>query len=171
MGLRGPVRNPNSVRGRREAERASRLAVIDQRQVADTPKLKLSPIAVPHDGELPCPQWLTKNQGKLFRDIAAKLHEAKVPVEAVDTYAIAQAAVCQAAVEESSLLLADQNLEPSMRINAWKILSQMSKELRQWLPLICATTGSRVRIGLKVAPDKKMGPLAQLLAAKQSRQA
>ena len=59
-----------------------------------------------------------------------------------------------------------------VKLAALRLQGQYSKDLIQWLQLICATPGARARIGMKGTGTKKaMGPLAAILAAKQGRRA
>jgi hypothetical protein len=165
MGLRGPLRNPNSVRGKREAAKAVRgaveLAIID-RQPGTKPFGVAQKPAVPT-----CPEWLSPDQAELFASLVSDLQAADVPVKNIDSHAIMMAVQCLSGVREATELAGDSKLGAEHRLAALKLKAQLGKDLIQWLQLICATPGARARIGIKAAPEKKLGPLALMLAAKQ----
>jgi len=101
----------------------------------------------------------------LVIDLAA----AQVPIKQIDSHAITMAARCLEAVESAERMSVDGKLTPEQRLSALRLRAQFGKDLIQWLQLICATPGARSRIGLKTAPEKKAGPLAAIIAAKQRR--
>jgi hypothetical protein len=101
--------------------------------------------------------------------LVIELAAAAVPIKQADSYAITMAARCLYSVEEAEKLIGDGKTPAELRISALRLVSQNGKDLQRWLELICATPGSRARIGLKPAPEKKKGPLAAILEAKLNR--
>ena len=73
------------------------------------------------------------------------------------------------AVESAEKIAESADTPVEHRLSALRLKAQFGKDLIQWLQLICATPGARARIGLKAPTEKKMGPLAQILAAKLKR--
>lgn len=168
MGLRGPQRNPNSRRGRREAEKARELARIAKPPVpAAAPRAKTAP--APTSGSPTCPDWLSPDQAALFASLVSDLEAAQVPIKHIDAHAIMMAVQCLSAVKDASDLFSDGDLDPKDRLAALKLKTQAGKDLMQWLQLICATPGARARIGLKTETPKKPGFLEKMIAAKQGR--
>jgi phage terminase small subunit len=168
MGLRGPQRNPNSRRGRAEAEKAAKLAAIAKLRVPA--RAKPAPIS-PATGSPICPDWLSPDQAKLFASLVTDLEAAQVPIKHIDAHAIMMAVQCLSSVKDAGTIFEDEDLEPKDRLLALRLKAQAGKDLQQWLQLICATPGARARIGLKTEAPKKLGPLALMLAAKQGRKA
>jgi hypothetical protein len=171
MGLRGPSRNPNSRRGRAEAEKAAKLAAIAKPPAKPPVPARAKPAPIPATGSPTCPEWLSSDQAELFASLVTDLEAAQVPIKHIDTHAIMMAVQCLSAVKDAADLFSDAELEPEYRIAALKLRAQAGKDLQQWLQLICATPGARARIGLKAEAPKKLGPVAQILAAKQGRKA
>ena len=149
MGLRGPLRDPTSRRGRAEARRA---------------QAQESELVVAAAGDPEYPAWATERQRELFTGIVRDLHAAKVPIKHIDGHAIMMAVECLDSVQQAEELMSDQDLEPESRLAALKCKMQAGRDLMQWLEKICATPGSRARIGVKAEPEKKGGVLAELLA-------
>jgi hypothetical protein len=172
MGLRGPQRNPNSRRGRAEAERARKIGVIAKPAAPNRPLggAKPAPVSAPTASPA-CPAWLSPDQAELFASLVTDLEAAQVPIKHIDAHAIMMAVQCLSAVKDASDLFSDGDLDPKDRLAALKLKTQAGKDLMQWLQLICATPGARARIGLKTEAPKKLGPLALMLAAKQGRKA
>jgi len=172
MGLRGPQRSPTSRRGRAEAENLKEIAARVQR-TATAPAAKPTPNGIPtvSNGIPTCPDWLTVDQAALFASLVADLKAAGVPIKNIDRHAIMMAVQCLSSVKDAGTIFSDEDLEPKDRLMALRLKAQAGKDLQQWLQLICATPGARARIGLKVEAPKKLGPLAQILAAKQGRKA
>lgn len=167
MGQRGPIRDPNSRRGRAEIARRQKLAENPESK----PQRTTGPTCLPESGsgDLPtCPAWLPRNQAELFANLVMDLLAAKVPVRRIDSHAVAMAVQCLAGVEDAAGIYNDAETA-EQRIAALRIKAQFQKDLKDWLQLICATPGARARIGLKAAPEKKAGPLAALIAARQGK--
>lgn len=116
-----------------------------------------------------CDKCLPRRVQEIYQNLVIDLAGAKVPIKQIDSHAITMAARCLDAVEQAEAMAADGSVEVSARLAALRLKGQFSKDLIQWLQLICATPGARARIGLKGQPEKKGGTLAALLAAKQGR--
>jgi hypothetical protein len=160
----GPLRNPNSRRGQAEIRKRQRLMAAE---VAAKPDA--TPLPVPASDLPACDPKLPRAVREKYLNLVTNLAAAKVPVKQIDADAITMAARSLAAVEmwETIEFDADQPIE--VRTSAARHRAAAGKDLIQWLQLICATPGARARIGLKAAPERKLGPLAQLIAAKQGR--
>ena len=168
MGLRGPLRNPNSRRGQAEIRKRQRLA----EQQAGQPQSSATETCIPENGnpELPTyPKCFTRQQAELFQNLVTDLLAARVPLARVDSHAIAMAVRCISAIEDADRISADPEATVEQRLAALRLQSTFSKDLKEWLTQICANPGARVRIGVKGTPEKKAGPLAAILAAKQRR--
>ena len=160
------MRDPNSVRGRREAERAARLANLSPIDVGKAPQL------VHSEGvALVCPEGLPESVAAIWRSLVDDLIAAKVPIKSVDSHAIVMAARCMDTVRQAEQMSGNSKLEAKLRLDAMRLGNQAGRDLQKWLEMICATPASRARIGVKGDPEKKMGPLAQILAAKQAMKA
>lgn len=167
MGARGPIRNPNSRRGQAEIRKRQQLAVPDASgRVSAVARSNPANAAA---GLPVCDASLPRRVREIYQNLVIDLASARVPIEQIDAHAITMAARCLDAVETAERMAMDEGSAAEVRLSALRIKSGFSKDLIQWLQLICATPGARARIGLKVAPEKKLGPLAQILAAKQRR--
>jgi hypothetical protein len=169
MGLRGPSRNPNSRRGRAEAEKAAKLAAIAKPPAKPAGPARAKPAPVSVAGSPTCPEWLSPDQAELFASLVTDLEAAQVPIKHIDAHAIMMAVQCLSSVKDAGTIFSDEDLEPKDRLMALRLKAQAGKDLQQWLQIICATPGARARIGLKTEAPKKKGFLEQLLAAKQGR--
>lgn len=98
-------------------------------------------------------------------DLAA----AKVPIKQIDSHAITMAARCLDAIEKAERMSADPDAPAERVLAALRLSAGYGKDLQRWLELICATPGARARIGVKAEPEKKMGAIERILAAKQGR--
>lgn len=160
----GPLRDPNSRRGRAEVRKRQRLMATEANFVKDNRPL---PVA---SADLPvCDPKLPRRIREIYLNLVIDLGAAKVPIKQADAHAITMAARCLYAVEEAERIAGDGDLPADQRMQALRLVAQQGKDLQRWLELICATPGSRARIGLKTETKKAPGPLAQLLAAKQGR--
>jgi hypothetical protein len=99
--------------------------------------------------------------------LVTDLIAAKVPIQQIDSPGITMAARALDSVEQAERMANDSSFDAGLRFNAIRLQAQLSRDLQKWLELICATPGARARIGIKAAPEKKLGPLALMLAAKQ----
>lgn len=168
MGLRGPLRSPNSRRGQQEIRKAQRLAEQTQKQV-ETPKVitAASPVAA---GDLPTPPaCFSRSQAETFNNLVIDLLAAKVPLKRVDGHSIAMAVRCISAIEDAESIVNSGEANFDQRLAASRLVYQHSSSLKDWLDRICATVPTRARIGLKAQPEKKAGPLAALIAARQGQ--
>jgi hypothetical protein len=170
MGLRGPLRNPNSRRGQAEIRKRQKLAD----NPAPPPLPATEPACIPSApvGKLPTPpKCFTREQAEQFQNLVVDLLAARVPLERVDAHAIAMAVRCLAAIEGAERIANDGESTHDQRLSAYRLMSAYSKDMKDWLQIVCAAPGARARIGLKSAPERKPGPLAQLIALKQGRKA
>ena len=176
MGLRGPIRDPNSRRGRQEAARRAKLALVSSGTAKPEPvkpaatKPKRAADQPQHPGAPTCPEWLSEDQAALFCELVDDLQAAQVPIKHIDSHAIMMAVQCLSGVREAAEISQDGEVQADQRLVALRLKAQLGKDLIQWLQLICATPGARARIGLRSTPEKKMGPLGQILAAKRRLQ-
>lgn len=168
MGQRGPIRNPNSRRGQQEILKRQKVAVVESTQDGAPSLGPTGPVSAP--GNLPtCDTCLPRRVQEIYQNLVIDLAGAKVPIKQIDAHAITMAARSLEAVEAVEKMFLDGDLTPESRLAALRLKGQFSKDLIQWLQLICATPGARARIGLKAPAEKKAGPLAQMLAARQGR--
>jgi hypothetical protein len=168
LGTRGPIRNPNSRRGQAEIRKRQQLKPPEPHVPVNvvTPSKPVSETA----GSLPtCDACLPRRVQEIYGNLVVDLAGAKVPIKQIDAHAITMAARCLDSVETAERMAMDEDSSPEVRLSAMRLKAGFSKDLIQWLQLICATPGARARIGLKGAPEKKLGPLAQILAAKHRR--
>jgi len=168
MGQRGPIRNPNSRRGQAEIRKRQKFTVIPGTpgRVAEA----ALPIPGPAASDLPtCDKCLPRRVQEIYQNLVIDLAGAKVPIKQIDSHAITMAARCLDAVEAAEAIAESADTPVEQRLSALRLKVQFGKDLIQWLQLICATPGARARIGLKAPAEKKIGPLAQILAAKQGR--
>ena len=119
-------------------------------------------------GDAPVPQdWLTDDQKRLFRSIVSELRDAGVEPKRVDSHAIMLTVQCIDGVKEAQSIETDP--DPSVRLGALQIKLRFIKDALAYVQAIGGTGLSRARMGLKTEQKKKLGPLAQILAAKQLR--
>jgi hypothetical protein len=107
----------------------------------------------------------------MFRDLVADLVAARIPLERVDSHAIAMVvrSLFSIAAADEIASGAGGAATVEQRLIALRLQGSFSKDLQAWLTQICANPGARARIGLKVSASKKAGPLAAILAARQGR--
>lgn len=160
MGLRGPLRDPNSRRGQQEMRK--RLSVVGA-------PAKPVPVLVANDDLPACDPLLPPRVQEIYGKLVAELAGAKVPVKQIDAHVIVMAARAMATVENWEAVELDAEQDALVRISAGRLKQAASKDLIQWLQLICATPGSRARIGLKPPVERKGGRLAEMLAQRQVR--
>lgn len=165
----GRYKDPDSRRSRAQAQRDARLAAVGVPTEIPAPKLA----SVPNTGtSLPsCPSWAAPSVRSIFEGIVSDLIAARVPLKRIDGHAILMAAQCVDGVREATAISEDPESDGSLRIMALKLKQQCSRDLIQWLPLIGACPIGRQRLGQKAEPERKAGPLAQLLARRQAAQA
>lgn len=172
MGLRGPLRSPTSRRGQAEIKRRQREA--EKAKTPPPPPAATEPSCTPPGqvGKLPTPpKCFTREQAEAYQNLVVDLLAARVPLERVDGHALAMAVRCLAAVEGAERIANDGEATHDQRLSAYRLMSAYSKDLKDWLQIVCAAPAARARIGLKAAPERKLGPLAQLIAMKQGRKA
>lgn len=154
MGLRGPLRDPNSRRGRKESVGRNVLAVM-----------------APADGSprvLPvCDPDLPERVRQIFADLVRWAAEAKLPLKQMDSVAFTGASRCVYAIERASTIMEDPDADAETRVSAMRLSASLERDLQKWLEMIGGTPGSRARIGIRAEPPKKEGPLARMLAARQ----
>jgi hypothetical protein len=170
MGLRGPLRSPTSRRGQAEIRKRQKLAD----NPAPPPPAATESACTPSApiGKLPTPpKCFTREQAEAYQNLVVDLLAARVPLERVDGHALAMAVRCLAAVEGAEQIANDGESTTEQRLAAYRLMSAYSKDLKDWLQIVCAAPAARARIGLKSAPERKPGPLAQLIAMKQGRKA
>jgi hypothetical protein len=168
MGQRGPIRDPNSRRGRAEILKRQKLATISPGSAGASAAPKVTPPNGP--GELPtCDKCLPRRIQEIYQNLVIDLAAARVPIKQIDSHAITMAARCLDAIEKVEQMTADPDAPPERILAALRMAAGYGKDLQRWLELICATPGARARIGVKGEPEKKAGPLAQILAMKQRK--
>lgn len=168
MGLRGPLRNPNSRRGQAEVKRRQKLA--------DSPKpvtlVATKPECIPSApiGKLPTPpKCFTREQAEAYQNLVVDLLAARVPLERVDGHALAMAVRCISAIEGAERIANDGESTTEQILGAYRLMSAYSKDLKDWLQIVCAAPGARARIGLKPPPEKKESKIAEFLARREAR--
>lgn len=122
-------------------------------------------MAIPPVGKLPTPpKCFTREQGEAFGNLVTDLLAARVPLERVDSHALAMAVRCISAIEGAERIANDGEATTEQHLAAYRLMSAYSKDLKDWLTQICANPGARARIGLKQEAPKKQGDIAALLA-------
>lgn len=168
MGLRGPLRNPNSRRGQAEIRRRQKLTD----NPAPPPPIPTVTECIPTApvGKLPTPpKCFTREQAEQFQNLVTDLLAARVPLERVDGHAIAMAIRCLGAIDGAQEIANDGDATVEQKLSAYRLMSAYSKDQKDWLQIIGAAPGVRVRMGLKPPAEKKRSPLADLIARKQGR--
>jgi len=148
MGMRGPQRNPNSVRGRREIAKKQKLAVIGK-----VGKGKISP-AVEQIGQLPtCPKWLSKPVAEKWTSLVTDMAAAGVPLQQLDSRSIAVAAGYEADLDA---LESYETEDADIRLQSIRLKNATRKELLAALIAIGGTPVARLRA--RIAPEEKKKP-------------
>lgn len=130
----GPMRSPNSVRGRREAKWAA-AAGSDAPVTLTLPNTSLS-------------------QAEIWQDICDQLAAASVPLKQVDAYAIELAAGSVHAVGEAEKLGRAEDAEPEIRLRAMQTARLLRQDAMRYLMAICATPAARIRIVKPTNPKR-----------------
>jgi hypothetical protein len=73
----------------------------------------------------------------------------------VDGYAIAQAVRCISAIEDAEEISNSGEANFDQRLSALRLKYQYGSSLKDWLDRICATPGTRARIGIHPKTEKK----------------
>lgn len=136
------MRDPESVRGQREAKNAAPTA----------PPVTLQ---FPEDLETVEAIW---------QDLTAQLLAANVQLQQVDAYAVELAARCTKAIRDLDRVLEDPELDGKSRIKAITAGALLSRDQMRYLQAICATPGSRIRI-VKPTPKGEQTPAENALDA------
>ena len=161
MGQRGPVRSPNSRRGQQEIRKRQQLAAVSVSHGAPAATVLNAPVELPT-----CDKCLPRRVQEIYQNLVIDLAGAKVPIKQIDSHAITMAARCLDSVEQAEKMAEDPEIPPDQRISALRLKAAFGKDLQRWLEMICATPGTRARIGLKPPDEKKGGRLAEMLAAR-----
>jgi phage terminase small subunit len=144
MGLRGPLRDPHSLRGQQEGIQ------IDAPERPDTPK------------------WLDGPAKKIFRSLLDDLVAARVPVKKVDGHAIAMAANCIWQAQKWTEHEATQGISREFQAQCAQLVARFQRDAQEWLSVIGGTPKSRAQMGLR-GQEKKAAP-AGPMAVLQMRQ-
>jgi hypothetical protein len=96
---------------------------------------------------------------------------AGVPVKRVDGHMITLFAIGLDESRELTEMSTDPEASPEVRVKAIQLRGQCRRDLIQMAPLLGACQIGRTRIGMRTEQPKKPGALAQLLAARQAKQA
>jgi len=91
---------------------------------------------------------------------------AQVPVALLDSAAILQTARCLDAVDECEERFNNPDIDAKTRFQYLALKVKVIAECGKWLERICATPGSRIRIGVKPVIEKKPGRLQQIMERK-----
>lgn len=164
MGARGPQRDPNSIRGRREVERQRK--VLGLASEANTPGVPSTDDRQTQARLPTCPKGLPARVEEIWKTLVLELVAANVPVLQVDSHAIEMAARCIDAVGVAGDIAREPKIDPKDRVNALRLEIAASSELSKWLDKIGGTVNARVRMGIKVPVEKKKGVLEQLMERK-----
>lgn len=118
-----------------------------------------------------CDPSLPKRIQEIFADLVKWAVAAKIPLKQIDSVAFTGTARCMYNIERAEHMAESEDMADDVRLSAMKLITTLEKDLQKWLDMIGGTNGSRVRSGQKAEPEKKAGPLAQLLARRQAAQA
>jgi hypothetical protein len=148
MGMRGPQRNPNSVRGRREIRRKQQLAAVGggvkktgKRVRAEDPKLPT------------CPKWLSKPVAEKWTNLVIDMAAAGVPLQQLDSRSIAVAAGYEADLDA---LESFETEDMDSKLSAIRLKNSTRKDLLSALIAIGGTPVARLRA--RIAPEEKQKP-------------
>ena len=146
MGLRGPVRDPDSRRGTRERKAAHE---IEDPQVAQ-------------DVQVTFPQDLGTVQ-EIFDEVTRQLMAANVPLRQVDAYAIKLVATTELAIRKLDTVIEAPDQDHKVLTSAITGQALLCRDQMRYLEKICATPGARIRI-VKPAPKKSDNPSLKALS-------
>jgi hypothetical protein len=164
MGARGPMRDPLSRRGQIEQVTQAR-STLDGADVHAVPSTDEA--AALGLGRLPvCPAGLPPRVAEYYDKLLADMVTARVPVEHLDEAVITQTARCLDTIDECEVRNYDKALDPKTRYAYMSLQLKAIAECGKWLERICATPGSRARIGVKPVQEKKMGELERIMKRK-----
>jgi hypothetical protein len=166
MGARGPIRNPNSRRGQQEIRKQQRLMAADAARVVDRSPAPEMPADLPT-----CDPKLPRRVREIYQNLVIWATAAKNQLKQVDSIGLTQVARKLWAIEKSEAIAGNEDAPPEQVLAALKHMDTLDKGLPQWLHEMGLTPRGRAALGLKAAPERKLGPLAQLIAAKQGRKA
>jgi len=138
--------------------------------ICGTPETKLSVMPVRESG-LVCPAWLSPDGAAVWRGLVDQVHSAGVHLEAIDTHALAMLAYCLTAAAEWAKREQADELTLGTRLGISKLVQKYQAEAGVWIEKIGGTPNARARMGIKQAPQKSVGPLAELLARKRAMDA
>ncbi len=126
MGSRGPVRDPDSRRGRREA------------QQADAPPMVAEEIVFPSDDE--------QTVEELFHKIAADLVAANIPVRQKDAYAIKCVAQNILSLRRAEQRQDAPDLEAKVALRYAALCASLTKDIMKDLAALGATPVATMRL-------------------------
>jgi hypothetical protein len=118
-----------------------------------------------------CDPTLPKRVQEIFTDLVTWAVAAKIPMKQIDSVAFTGTARCMCNIERAERIAESEEASDDARVAAIKLSTTLEKDLQKWLEMIGGTNGSRVRAGQKPEVEKRNGPLAALLAARQDRRA
>jgi phage terminase small subunit len=176
MGQRGPIRDPTSVRGEREARHEAQLASVVGIDAIKHDTAGHIVTAKPSDGELICPGWLSPAAEDVWHTLVADTTTAGVVLRRADAHAVAMAAYSLGAIEELAIegeLVLASSSEAAAKAKAKYTIMQRTqihqRNCEKWLDKIGATPVARARMGIRQAAAKELGTVAKLIAAKNAR--
>ncbi len=160
MGLRGPLRDPESRRGKQEARKGQVLAMVQG-----------APVAVASPAAPVCDSNLPARVQEIYGNLMAWAIEAKTRVKQIDSVAFTQAARGLYAIERAESVMEDPRTSGSTMLEAMKMMQTADRSIQNWFKEIGASPAARARMGQKPEPEKRGGAIADLIARRNGRQA
>lgn len=142
MGSRGPLRNPSSIRGLKEAKATRPVPVPVESSAADS-----GPIL---------PDWLPEACKPFCLRIATDLAAAKVPLERADSDAIGMYALALYECQRAAAFAEAAETDAGKQDFLGKV-ARFARDAQSWANQIGATPASRARMNIKPVPPKPLG--------------
>jgi phage terminase small subunit len=134
MGSRGPLRDPNSIRGERETRQQRRKCATDPRSITPT-----------------MPDWLPETAASDWRAVVRDLLAADVVLQRIDGFSI------------GLFVLTIQETRKAAEKGDTKLAARLGRDALQWAAAVGATPAARARLNIKPAkPAVKDDPWALL---------
>lgn len=145
MGARGPLRSPNSRRGRAEIRKCQKLAAAGK---AGAELARQIPSGLPE-----CPGGLSKAVAERWTQLVLDMAAAGIPLRQLDGRSIAVAAGYEQDLADLDAIRSSGRLEPAERLSAIRLRNSTRKDLLAALAAIGGTP--LVRLRARIVPEKE----------------
>ena len=154
MGLKGPLRDPNSRRGQAEARQRERLAFIDGRSSTGAASLENAQ-PVPIEDMPTCPENLPPSVAVKWNEIVRDMAAAGISAKQLDSRAIAIAAGYGVDLDCLESDVSRQKLSVSKQIALTRVKTALRRDYLVALQVIGGTPLARRRMGITQAQKPK----------------